>query len=101
MHAYLITAKPGRWQRSARAVRVWTVRLLVAALLIALGAVVLALRCARPLIDLAATAAIRTELEVSIRTGLPGLGALAGARLAEAFAHEFRTAWKQERTDTP
>lgn len=93
MHAYLITAKPSRWQRCARTARAWTLRTLTAPLLLALGLTVLALRCARPLINLLADAAARTELEVSLRTGLPALGATIGAHLTAEFVREFRRAW--------
>lgn len=98
MHAYLITAKPSRWQRGARAARVWTVRLLVAVLLLALGLVVLVLRCARPVVNLLAAYAVRIELEVSLRTGLPSVGATIGTHLAHEFAREFRTAWNPKTT---
>lgn len=90
MHAYLITAKPGRWQRAARATRVWTMRLLIGVLLAALGLIVLLLRCARPIVNLLATYAVRIELEVSLRTGLPSVGATIGAHLTSEFVREFR-----------
>lgn len=93
MHAYVITAKPTRWQRAVHTARVWAVRALAAVGLISLGAVVFALRCARPVISVIATGAAWLEFEVSRRTGLPPLGAMAGAKFAAAFAEEFRTSW--------
>lgn len=98
MHAYLITAKPTRWQRAARAARVWTVRSLTAVLLLTLGLIVLVLRCARPVVNLLATYAVRVELEVSLRTGLPSVGATIGAHLTEEFVREFRNAWNPKPT---
>jgi hypothetical protein len=95
VHAYLITAKPSAWRRAARAARVWTVRLLIALGLILLGTVVLTLRCARPIVNLLADAAARTELEVSLRTGLPAVGATIGAHLAHEFVREFRRGFNQ------
>lgn len=93
MHAHLITAKPGRWQRFVRAARTCTVRTLIGAGLAALGLLVLAVRILRPLIDLLATLAVQVELEVSRRTGLPAVGATIGAALTTAFVREFRNAW--------
>lgn len=94
MHAYLITAQPTRWQRTVRAVRVFTVRLFTGAGLLALGVLVLAIRCLRPIVNVLATWAVRLELEISIRTGLPSVGASLGAHLTEAFMREFHTARK-------
>lgn len=92
MHAYLITAKPSRWQRMVRAVRTCTLRLVIGAGLAALGLIVLAIRCLRPVVEVLATWAVRIELEISIRTGLPSVGASLGAHLTEAFMREFRAA---------
>lgn len=99
MHAYLITAQPTRWQRARRAVRVCTTRTLVGIGLTALGLLVLAIRCLRPIVNVLATWAVRIELEISIRTGLPSIGASLGAHLTEAFTAEFRTAWKTKTTE--
>lgn len=93
MHAYLITAQPSRWQRSARAARACTKRLLAALGLITLGLLVLTIRCLRPVINVLATWAVHLELEISIRTGLPSIGASIGAQLTEEFAREFHTGW--------
>ncbi|MFE3657255.1 hypothetical protein [Streptomyces sp. NPDC059165] len=93
MHAYLITAKPAGWQRACRAVRVCTARLAVGIALIGLGLLVFAIRCLRPIVNALATAAVRIELEISIRSGLPSLGATLGAHLTDEFIKEFRSGW--------
>lgn len=93
MHAYLITAKPTRWQRACRTVRVCTVRLAAGLALLTVGLLVLAIRSLRPIINVLATWAVRTELEISIRTGLPSIGASLGAHITEAFMQEFRSGW--------
>ncbi|MDI9885928.1 hypothetical protein QMZ92_16460 [Streptomyces sp. HNM0645] len=93
MHAYLITARPTRWQRACRAARVCTVRLVVGAALLTLGLLVLAVRCLRPIVNALATAAVRIELEISIRSGLPSVGASLGAHLTDEFVKEFRSGW--------
>lgn len=99
MHAYVITAKPGRWQRFVRAARTCTVRLLVGVGLAVLGLLVLAVRILRPLVNLLATLAVRVEVEISLRTGLPAVGATLGAGLTAAFTREFRTAWTTPTTE--
>ncbi|MFD8949440.1 hypothetical protein ACFV0B_11355 [Streptomyces xanthophaeus] len=96
MHAYLITAQPSRWHRIARAVRTCATRLLVGVTLLLLGLLVLAVRCLRPIINVLATWAVRTELEISIRTGLPSIGATLGAHLTEEFVREFHAAWNRK-----
>ncbi|MFG3476452.1 hypothetical protein ACGF3K_14470 [Streptomyces sp. NPDC047980] len=93
MHAYLITARPTRWQRACRAVRMCTVRTTVGAALLTLGLLVLAVRCLRPIVNALATAAVRIELEISIRSGLPSVGASLGAHLTDEFVKEFRSGW--------
>lgn len=93
MHAYLITARPTRWQRACRLVRVCTARFAAGLALLVVGLLVLVIRSLRPIINLLATWAVRTELEISIRTGLPSIGASLGAHITEAFMHEFRTGW--------
>ncbi|MFD5675592.1 hypothetical protein [Streptomyces sp. NPDC127040] len=95
MHAYLITAQPSRWRRAGRRIRVCTTRLLTGAALLLLGLLVLAIRCLRPIVNVLATWAVRVELEISIRTGLPSVGASLGAHLTDAFAAEFHTAWNR------
>lgn len=95
MHAYTITAKPNRRQLFLRSARRWTIRLSVAAALTALGLVVLVLRSARVIANLAATYAARLELYVSHRAGTPPLGQTAGVRLAEAFTAEFHRGYAQ------
>ncbi|MEV6580241.1 hypothetical protein AB0M92_18985 [Streptomyces sp. NPDC051582] len=95
MHAYLITAQPSRWRRAGRWVRVCMARLLVGAALLLLGLLVLVIRCLRPIINILATWAVRTELEISIRTGLPSVGATLGAHLTDAFIAEFHKGWNR------
>lgn len=96
MHAYLITGKPSRWRRAARTVRVCTTRLLIGIALLGLGLLVLAIRCLRPIINLLASWAVRLELEISIRTGLPSVGASLGAHLTDQFIREFHKGWDRK-----
>ncbi|MFD6113620.1 hypothetical protein ACFWG0_26405 [Streptomyces yangpuensis] len=96
MHAYLITAQPSRWRRTGRWVRVCVTRLTVGAVLLLLGLLVLTIRSLRPVINVLATWAVRTELEISIRTGLPSIGASLGAHLTEAFVREFHKGWNSK-----
>ncbi|MFD5508999.1 hypothetical protein ACFWIB_14650 [Streptomyces sp. NPDC127051] len=93
MHAYLITAQPSRWRRAGRWVRVCTTRLLIGAALLLLGLLVLVIRSLRPIVNVLATWAVRAELEISIRTGLPSVGASLGAHLTDAFISEFHKGW--------
>jgi uncharacterized protein YjeT (DUF2065 family) len=97
VRGYLINAKPSRWQRMVRRVRHVAGRILIGAGLIVLGLLVFTIRCLRPVINVLATWAARIELEISIRTGLPSVGATLGAHLTEAFTREFRAGW----TGTP
>lgn len=96
MHAYLITAQPSRWHRAGRWVRVCTTRLLIGATLLLLGLLVLVIRSLRPVVNILATWAVRTELEISIRTGLPSIGATLGAHLTEEFVREFHKGWDRK-----
>lgn len=93
MHAYLITAKPSRWRRAARWIRACMTRLLIGAALLLLGLLVLVIRSLRPVVNVLATWAVRTELEISIRTGLPSIGASLGAHITEEFVREFHKGW--------
>lgn len=92
MHAYLITAKPGRPTRAARFVGRWTVRLLALLVMAGLGAVVLTVRCARPLINYAATRAAWLELWAASVTGIGPVGAAVGSGLTDEFVREFHRA---------
>ncbi|MGW3821828.1 hypothetical protein ACWEAF_05840 [Streptomyces sp. NPDC005071] len=92
MHPYLITAKPGRIRRTARWVRVCVLRILALTVMTVLGAVVLAVRCARPLINYLATRAAWLELWASQHTGLPPFGAAVGSGLTDEFVREFHRA---------
>ncbi|MEW1803223.1 hypothetical protein ACIGO7_35405 [Streptomyces virginiae] len=95
MHAYLITAQPSRWRRAGRWIRVCVTRLTVGAVLLLLGLLVLTIRSLRPIVNVLATWAVRTELEISIRTGLPSIGASLGAHLTEEFVREFHAGWSR------
>lgn len=99
MYAYLITAQPSRWRRAGRWVRVCTTRLLIGATLLLLGLLVLVIRSLRPIVNVLATWAVRTELEISIRTGLPSIGATLGAHLTEEFVREFHKGWDRKTTE--
>lgn len=96
MHAYLITAKPGRIRRTLAWLQVWAVRLLALAAMVLLGTAVFAVRCARPVINYLARGAVDLEAWASARTGLPPVGAAVGASLTAEFMNEFRNGW-----DTP
>lgn len=93
MHAYLITAQPSRWRRAGHWVRVCVTRLLIGVVLLLLGLLVLVIRSLRPIVNVLATWAVRTELEISIRTGLPSIGATLGAHLTSEFVREFHKGW--------
>lgn len=92
MHAYLITAKPGRLARAARWVRVWTLRLLALLVMTVLGALVFTVRCARPVINYTATRAAWLELWAASHTGLGPFGAALGGGLTDEFIREFHRA---------
>lgn len=92
MHAYLITAKPGRLQRTARAVGRWALRALALLVMAGLGAIVLAVRCARPVINYAATRAAWLELWAASVTGIGPVGAAIGSGLTDEFIREFHRA---------
>lgn len=93
MHAYLITAKRSRTQRTLRRLRVCTVRLLGAALMLGLAPLVLACRILRPVINWIATLAASLELWLSIRLNLPAIGSLSGVALMREFVREFSNAF--------
>lgn len=92
MHAYLITAKPGRWRRFARTVRVWTVRIVAVLVMAALATVVFPLRCLRPVIIYLATRAAWLELWAASVTGIGPVGAALGSGLTDEFVKEFHRA---------
>lgn len=100
MHAYLITAKPGAWQRLLAAVWAWTVRLTALTVMGVLGGLVFVVRSARPLINYLATGAVRLEFWAARRTGLPPLGAVLGAQLTAEFMREFRNGWDRPAAET-
>lgn len=92
MHAYLITAKPGRLQRAAQVVGRCALRALALAVMVGLGAVVFAVRCARPVINYLATRAAWLELWAASVTGISPVGAAVGSGLTDEFVREFHRA---------
>ncbi|NUL14498.1 hypothetical protein [Streptomyces lunaelactis] len=100
MHSYLITAKPGWIARACTWLRTWTVRLLALLVMVLLGAAVFTIRCARPVINYLATAAVHIEAWASARSGLPPVGAAVGAGLTAEFVREFRNGWDTPATET-
>lgn len=92
MHAYLITAKPGRLHRAACWAGRWALRALALLVMVALGSVVLAVRCARPVINYLATRAAWLELWAASVTGIGPVGAAVGAGLTDEFIAEFHKA---------
>lgn len=99
MHPYLITAKPGRIRRTATWVWVWALRILALTVMTVLGAAVLTIRCARPLINYLATRAAWLELWASQHTGLPPFGAAVGSGLTDEFVNEFHRARRTTTTN--
>lgn len=97
MHAYLITAKPGRLARAARWVGRWAVRLLALLVMVGLGALVFPLRAARPVLNYVATRAAWLELWAASVTGIGPVGAAVGSGLTDEFIREFHKA----RTSAP
>jgi hypothetical protein len=92
VHAYLITAKPGRLSRAARCVGRWALRALAVAVMVALGAVVFTVRSARPVINYLAIRAAWLELWAASVTGIGPVGAAVGAGLTDEFVREFHKA---------
>jgi hypothetical protein len=92
MHPYLITAKPGRLHRAAVWAGRWTVRVLALAVMVGLGALVFVVRCARPVINYAATRAAWLELWAASVTGIGPVGAAVGSGLTDEFVREFHKA---------
>lgn len=89
MHAYLITAKPGRLTRAVRFAGRWALRLLALAVMSGLGAVVFSVRCTRPIVNYLATRAAWLELWAASVTGIGPVGAALGAGLTDEFIREF------------
>jgi hypothetical protein len=97
MRPYLITAKPGRLARAASWVGRWSVRALALVVMVGLGALVFVVRCARPVINYAATRAAWLELWAASVTGIGPVGAAVGSGLTDEFVREFHKA----RTSAP
>ena len=97
MRPYLITAKPGRLNRAARWVGRWVLRLLALLVMAVLGAVVLTVRCVRPVTNYVATRAAWLELWAASITGIGPVGAAVGSGLTDEFIREFHKA----RTSAP
>lgn len=92
MHAYLITAKPGRLQRAVRLVGRCALKALALAVMVGLGALVFAVRCARPVVNYVATRAAWLELWAASVTGIGPVGAALGSGLTDEFVREFHRA---------
>ncbi|GGM06105.1 hypothetical protein GCM10010099_22790 [Streptomyces cinereus] len=92
MHAYLITAKPGRLHRAAAWAGRWALRALALAVMCGLGAIVFAVRCTRPVVNYAATRAAWLELWAASVTGIGPVGAAVGSGLTDEFVREFHKA---------
>jgi hypothetical protein len=92
MHAYLITAKPGRLHRAARFAGRWLVRALALTVMVALGAVVFTVRLARPVLNYLATRMAWLELWAASITGIGPVGAAVGSGLTDEFIREFHKA---------
>ncbi|MFD7705649.1 hypothetical protein [Streptomyces sp. NPDC059786] len=92
MHAYLITAKPGRLHRAAVWAGRWALRMLALTVMAVLGAVVFAVRCTRPVVNYAATRAAWLELWAADVTGIGPVGAALGAGITDEFVNEFHKA---------
>lgn len=92
MHAYLITAKPGRLSRAARFAGRWALKAFALLVMAGLGAVVLTVRCARPVINYLATRAAWLELWAASITGIGPVGAAVGSGLTDEFIREFHRA---------
>lgn len=92
MHAYLITAKPGRLHRAVAWAGRWALRALALTVMVALGAVVFTVRSARPVINYAATRAAWLELWAASVTGIGPVGAAVGSGLTDEFIREFHKA---------
>jgi hypothetical protein len=97
MRPYLITAKPGRLARAASWAGRWSVRAVALAVMVGLGALVFVVRCARPVINYAATRAAWLELWAASVTGIGPVGAAVGSGLTDEFVREFHKA----RTSAP
>lgn len=92
MHAYLITAKPGRLHRAACWAGRWALRALALAVMTVLGTLVFTVRCARPVINYCATRAAWLELWAASVTGIGPVGAALGSGLTDEFIREFHRA---------
>ncbi|MFE4420409.1 hypothetical protein [Streptomyces sp. NPDC056817] len=92
MRPYLITAKPGRAYRAAAWAGRWALKALALLVMAGLGALVLAVRCARPIVNYAATRAAWLELWAASVTGISPVGAAIGAGITDEFIREFHRA---------
>jgi hypothetical protein len=92
VHAYLITAQPGRLHRAARFAGRWALRALALTVMVGLGAVVFTVRSARPVINYVATRAAWLELWAASVTGIGPIGAAVGSGLTDEFVREFHKA---------
>lgn len=100
MHPYLITGKPGRLIRALTWLRTWTVRCLAGLVMAVLGLLVLAVRCARPVVNYLAVRAVWLEAWASTVTGLPQVGASIGEGLTDEFVREFHRGFARPTANT-
>ncbi|WP_127468710.1 hypothetical protein [Streptomyces sp. B27] len=101
MHPYLITAKPGRVRRVLTVLRRWSVRVLALLVMAVLGAVVLTVRCARPVVNYTATRLIFLELWAAQRLGRPPGSGFVGAGITDEFVREFHRARQHATAGSP
>jgi hypothetical protein len=92
VHAYLITAKPGRLHRAAVWAGRWALRALALTVMTVLGTLVFTVRCARPVINYTATRMAWLELWAASVTGIGPVGAAVGSGLTDEFIREFHKA---------
>ncbi|MGW4834741.1 hypothetical protein [Streptomyces globisporus] len=81
--------------------RVWTLRLLALLVMAVLGAVVLTVRCARPIVNYTASRLIFLELWAAQRLGRPPVSGFVGAGITDEFVAEFRRARQHATAGSP
>ena len=96
MHAYVITAKPNRWQRMVRAIARRVPRLLVGTGMVLLGVLVFAVRTVRALANLIAYVAARFEFWAAEHAGWQPVGQAIGVGVTDAFVTEFHRGWVED-----
>ncbi|MEU2403386.1 hypothetical protein ABZ609_03535 [Streptomyces rubiginosohelvolus] len=79
----------------------WTLRLLALAVMGVLGAVVLTVRCVRPVVNYVATRLIFLELWAAQRLGRPPVSGFVGAGITDEFVAEFHRARQHATAGSP